>query len=404
MQTFSLEYIVLGSLDGVTPAPAFSVDPNADNYLRPGKDQLYTQVVQNLGVIDPDFGAGGAQGNRLLTWVWVYGPTAGVPGAEVAVADAQGTELTQQQVIDLAGKTQAYLPRAQLVPQASRIRVSGMSASPGQPVIVRFNVLVADTVADVLALCACASSGGDAPTGGIDVQDEGTPVVDDAAVLNFIGAGVTAAPNGTTADITIPGGVNVEETGSAVLTPALTLNFLGAGVTAVANGTTADITIPGGAGVSGATNIGTGEEVFAANVGGVLEFRTLVAGANVSITQSADELLIAAEPALQSTSFADSPGVVLVPLAPVSAGFLEVNLSLFNTVANIQTSYQIIVGCDGTNAAADILQVDANPGTPLLTVTPGVSVSGGNINLNFTNTGAGETIQARYTVTSIPRI
>ena len=404
MQTFSLEYIVLGSLDGVTPAPSFSVDPNAENYLRPGPDQLYTQVVQNLGVIDPDFGSGGAQGNRLLTWVWVYGPTPGAPGAEVAVADAQGTELTQQQVIDLAGKTQAYLPRAQLVPQASRIRVSGMSAAPGQPVVVRFNVLVADTVADVLALCACASSGGDGPAGGIDVQDDGAPVVTDAGVLNFIGAGVTATPNGTTADITIPGGVNVTKDSGAVLSPALQINFIGAGVSAVANGTTADVTIPGGAGVTGAVNIGTGEEVFAANVGGVLEFRTLVAGANVSITPSPTELLIAAGPTVQSTNFTDSPGVISVVLAPATAGFLEVNLSLFNTTGGIQTSYQLVVGCDGTSAAADILQVDANPGSPLLTVAPGVSVSGGNINLDFTNSGVGDTIQARYTVTSIPRI
>lgn len=43
--------------------------------------------------------------------------------------------------------------------------------------------------------------------GGVVVEDEGVPVVTPATILNFIGAGVTAAPGAPgVADITIPGG------------------------------------------------------------------------------------------------------------------------------------------------------------------------------------------------------
>jgi hypothetical protein len=232
MQTFTLEYIVLGSLDGVTPAPAFSVDPNADDYLRPGADQLYTQVVQNLGLIDPDFGVGGSQGNRILSWFWTYGPTPGAPGAAVSVVDAQGPGLEQQQLIDLAAKTQAYVSAARLVPQGSRIKVEGLTASPGQPVVVRFNVLVADTAEDFLTLCACDTSGGSPGT--LSVSDEGALVASGVISMNFTGDGVTATPAGPNAvNVAVPGGlqgIEVQEDGAQVVAVATILNFEGCDV------------------------------------------------------------------------------------------------------------------------------------------------------------------------------
>jgi hypothetical protein len=249
MQTFTLEYIVLGSLDGVTPAPAFSVDPNADDYLRPGKDQLYTQVVQNLGLIDPDFGVGGSQGNRILAWFWTYGPTPGAPGAAVSVVDAQGPGLEQQQLIDLAAKTQAYVSGARLVPQGSRIKVEGLTASAGQPVVVRFNVLVADTAEDFLTLCACDTSGGSPGT--LSVSDEGALVASGVISMNFTGDGVTATPAGPNAvNVAVPGGiqgVEVQEEGGIVSATTTVFNFVGPGVTAtLAAPGEVDITVPGG--------------------------------------------------------------------------------------------------------------------------------------------------------------
>ena len=233
MQTFTLEYIVLGSLDGVTPSPPFSVDPNAEDYLRPGPDQLYTQVVQNLGVIDPDFGVGGSQGNRILAWFWIYGPTPGAPGASVGVVDAQGPGLEQQQLIDLATKTQAYVSAPRLVPQGSRIKVDGLTAAPGQPVVVRFNVLVADTAEDFLTLCACDTSGGSPGT--LSVSDEGSLVASGVTSINFTGDGVTATPAGPNAvNVAVPGGtsgIDVLDAGTPVVSGATVLNFEGCLVT-----------------------------------------------------------------------------------------------------------------------------------------------------------------------------
>jgi hypothetical protein len=50
----------------------------------------------------------------------------------------------------------------------------------------------------------------------------------------------------------------------------------------------------GGGGVTSASNVGTGAEVFKQLTGSDLEFRTLVAGANVTITENADDIEIAA--------------------------------------------------------------------------------------------------------------
>jgi hypothetical protein len=46
-----------------------------------------------------------------------------------------------------------------------------------------------------------------ADTGGLTVDDEGTPLATAATTLNFTGLGVTASGTGATKTITIPGGV-----------------------------------------------------------------------------------------------------------------------------------------------------------------------------------------------------
>lgn len=90
-------------------------------------------------------------------------------------------------------------------------------------------------------------------SGGVDVEDEGTPETSGATTLNFVGSGVTAADvGGGVVDITIPGatsGIDVEDEGVSEATGALTLNFTGAGVSANdVGGGQVDITIPGSSG------------------------------------------------------------------------------------------------------------------------------------------------------------
>lgn len=86
---------------------------------------------------------------------------------------------------------------------------------------------------------------------GIDIEDEGTPETMDVTIINFVGAGVSAADmGGGQVDVTIPGatsGVDIEDEGVVETAGALTINFVGAGVTAAdMGGGQVDVTIPGG--------------------------------------------------------------------------------------------------------------------------------------------------------------
>jgi len=92
-------------------------------------------------------------------------------------------------------------------------------------------------------------------TGTFVVEDEGV-VQGSAPILDFVGAGVTAAVGGGVATVTIPGGGGfLPSTGTVVVRDegviqgsAPILDFVGAGVTAAIAGGVATVTIPGGGG------------------------------------------------------------------------------------------------------------------------------------------------------------
>lgn len=88
--------------------------------------------------------------------------------------------------------------------------------------------------------------GGGGAGGGHVIEDEGTPIAQQAD-LNFVGAGVTAADIGGKSTITIPGAHIIEDEGTPVAQQA-TMNFVGAGVTVADAGGKTVVTIPGGAG------------------------------------------------------------------------------------------------------------------------------------------------------------
>lgn len=131
--------------------------------------------------------------------------------------------------------------------------------------------------------------------GGINVEDEGVAEATGATILNFTGAGVTAADvGGGQVDITIPGGgaggVDVEDEGVAEATGATTLNFTGAGVTATDMGAgVVDVDIPGGGGGAAWALAGTGQTAT-----GVYDFAVDGAKATIDFAglASFNELLI----------------------------------------------------------------------------------------------------------------
>lgn len=210
-QTLCLQYLVIGELDGVTPAPELAAPRNTGDV-----NQIYRPEgpVDLLGLIDPDFTpAGPATGisNRLITYIWITGAQAGDPDARVAVVDAEEPSLPilQQLVADMSGQTRLYLPTGVFLPQGSALQIRGLRPPSGGQVKVRLYVDILDdplaTAAALEAICCAAGGGGagDLP----DVEENGALVVPDAAFLDFEGAGVSVtALAGPRARITIPGG------------------------------------------------------------------------------------------------------------------------------------------------------------------------------------------------------
>lgn len=78
-------------------------------------------------------------------------------------------------------------------------------------------------------------------------QDEGGVVQTDPVFVNFAGAGVTASSSGSGVLVTIPGAsgtaIPVDDDGVSVVASADRLDFIGAGVSVAANGNTAEVTI-----------------------------------------------------------------------------------------------------------------------------------------------------------------
>jgi len=95
------------------------------------------------------------------------------------------------------------------------------------------------------------------------------------------------------------GGVflQTEDEGSQIEATTTKYNFTGAGVSAVSDGNgNVTVDVPGGGAGSGeantASNRGTGEALFAAKSGVDLEFKSLVAGSNVSLSSNGDTVTI----------------------------------------------------------------------------------------------------------------
>lgn len=141
---------------------------------------------------------------------------------------------------------------------------------------------------DLADLVPVAASGGVVvQNASIQVQDEGTPLANAGSILNFVGAGVSAAGTGPTKTITIPGSsggaLTIQDEGTSLATTAAVINFVGAGVTVTGTGSTKTVTIPGPstvnanavvftpAGTIGSTNVQAAIEEVSGDVGTKLD-------------------------------------------------------------------------------------------------------------------------------------
>lgn len=169
-QTYTLEFLVSGDLDGATVGPPVTAPESTDN-----PQGLYRfQIDGDLGLIDPDYivpnaGPYGVSGNRAIGWFWIDSPVAGGGSARLEVVDAvDGTITVQEEIQNLSGLSTYYNNRPFLVPQGSILRLVGFENDTDTPIRVRFHVAyVNDENLTELqqAICACEEGGGAGATG-----------------------------------------------------------------------------------------------------------------------------------------------------------------------------------------------------------------------------------------------
>jgi hypothetical protein len=181
LQTFTLEYIVDGPLDGQTIAPPIILDENSPDYVAPDPvDQVYRITLppgQALGLIDlslatPD--AGGI-GDRYVRWfiagnsenagAFAFG-TLGVYDNLLRQLQLAAAPLLLETVRTINGVPGFYEKSCIFVPQGAYIGISGLAAPASGRNVVRINVQAPRTVWEAALAeesCCCDESGGMIP-------------------------------------------------------------------------------------------------------------------------------------------------------------------------------------------------------------------------------------------------
>jgi hypothetical protein len=162
-QSITVDYLVTGSLDGVSLAPEVIIDQNDPRATPFDTDtQIFRpDPVPNLGLIDPDLLVGGSIGPRCIPFLSIDTTATGDPGASVDIVGVREAGepdvFFQEQIQSLEGATgPIYLGDGFNVPQGSDIRLDGMSAPAGVPIRVRATILVPASCAEIAAFrCSC---------------------------------------------------------------------------------------------------------------------------------------------------------------------------------------------------------------------------------------------------------
>ena len=139
LQTVTVQYDV-GSIDGSTPSEPFSRDENSDKYLRPNAENIFVVEQDAVGLIDPDQGVGGSQGDRFIPWIEVCLTAAG--DVEISIVDGEDPAKLLAIIEPATAVTPTaplYRSRSFRCPQGGLIRVTASGGLGGK---IRFRILL----------------------------------------------------------------------------------------------------------------------------------------------------------------------------------------------------------------------------------------------------------------------
>lgn len=131
IQTLAVQYNVT-AIDGDTRSQPFSVDPGNAAYIRPNSQNIFVVNQSRVGLIDPDLGVGGSQGDRFIPWIEVSVDVADT--VEVAIVDGQDTSRILrviQAATPVTPDAPLYLSTDFRCPQGALIRITTGDATTG---------------------------------------------------------------------------------------------------------------------------------------------------------------------------------------------------------------------------------------------------------------------------------
>lgn len=183
LNTIALEYHVTVELDGVTDSPPFAIPP--DPAARTDRDsqavlvgdtpatisgrQVFT--VERLGLIDlTGYLQNGAGADRIVRSILIVGPTpvgVGVTADIGRIFDGQPDP--EGRLVIPVGANGISSDNCIYVPQTAQLQLRGLTATPGNPILVRVLVWQPHTVeelGEMTQLCCCRAA---------QVDEEGEP-------------------------------------------------------------------------------------------------------------------------------------------------------------------------------------------------------------------------------------
>lgn len=159
LQAVAIEFRVRGALNGTSRPGRFEVPPARVGVGNPSQAQVI-EIPGDLGLIDlTAFARGGALADRIITTLLIIGPA--VPTGVNNVQIARGGAPIKNVLTIPAAANGIYSRNCILVPQGRELRLSGMSAIPGNVILVQLGFQLADTLpalAEMKLACCCLNN------------------------------------------------------------------------------------------------------------------------------------------------------------------------------------------------------------------------------------------------------